>query len=161
MAQLPRTPDTEAQRAAMQKLDFLVGEWSGEARVQRGPGQPMELIQTEEAHYKLDGLILTIEGIGKTKAESKVALQAFGVVSYDDETRTYHMRAYNDGRYLETDIRLIESGNGISWGFSLGEIKTSSVLRINDNGEWTERTEFVVGSQPPRTLMELTARRQK
>jgi len=121
----------------------------------------MELIQTEEAHYKLDGLILTIEGIGKTKAESKVALQAFGVVSYDDETRTYHMRAYNDGRYLETDIRLIESGNGISWGFSLGEIKTSSVLRINDNGEWTERTEFVVGSQPPRTLMELTARRQK
>jgi hypothetical protein len=56
--------------------------------VQRGPGE-LELIQTEEAQYKLDGLILIIEGIGKTKAEGKVALQAFGVVSYDDETGTY------------------------------------------------------------------------
>jgi len=54
-----------------------VGKWSGEARVERVSGEPLELIQTEEAQYKLDGLILTIEGIGKTKAEGKVALQAF------------------------------------------------------------------------------------
>lgn len=56
----------------------------------------------EEAQYKLDGLILIIEGIGKTKADGKVALQALGIVSYDDEAGTYRMRAYNDGRYLET-----------------------------------------------------------
>ena len=74
MAQPPRTPDTEAQRAALRKLQFLVGKWSGEARVERGSGEPLELIQTEEAQYKLDGLILTIEGIGRTKAEGKVAL---------------------------------------------------------------------------------------
>ena len=161
MAHLLRTPDAEAQRAAMRKLDFLIGEWSGEAQVQRVPGEPVELMQTEEAHYKLDGLILTIEGTGKTKAGDKVALQAFGVLSYEDEAGTYHMRAYNDGRYLETEVKLIEGGKGISWGFSLGEVKTSSELRINDKGEWTERTEIVVGSQPPRMLMELTVRRQK
>jgi hypothetical protein len=161
MAQPPRTPDTEAQRAAMRKLDFLVGRWSGEARVQRGPGETLELIQTEEAQYKLDGLILTIEGIGKTKADGKVALQALGIVSYDDETGTYHMRAYNDGRFLETDIKLIEDGKGITWGFALGEIKTSSVLRINQKGEWTEQTEIAIGAQPPRRLMELTVSRQK
>ena len=77
MAQLPRTPDLEAQRAAMKKLDFLVGSWSGEARALRGPDQPLELIQTEEAQYKLDGLILVIEGVGKTKADGKAALQAY------------------------------------------------------------------------------------
>ena len=112
MAQIPRTPDTEAQRSAMKQLDFLAGKWSGEARVQRGPGEPLELIHTEEAQYKLDDLILIIEGIAKTKAEGKVALQAFGVVSYDDGTGTYRMRAYNDGRYLETDLKLIEDGKG-------------------------------------------------
>ena len=161
MAQPPRTPDTEAQRAALRKLDVLVGKWSGEARVERGPGDPLELIQTEEAQYKLDGLILTIEGIGRTKAEGKVALQAFGVVSYDDETGTYHMRAYNDGCYLETDLKLSEDGKGITWGFVLGEIKTNSVLRINKKSEWTERTEIAMGSQPPRRLMELKVSRQK
>jgi hypothetical protein len=40
------------------------------------------------------------------------------------------MRAYNDGRYLETDLKLSENGKGITWGFALGEIKTSSMLRI-------------------------------
>lgn len=161
MAQPPRAPDIEAQRAALKKLDFLVGEWSGEARVLRGPDEPLELIQTEDAQYKLDGLILVIEGIGKTKADGKVVLQAFGVISYDDEARTYRMRAYNDGRYLETDLELSENGKGVTWGFALGDIKTSSTLRINEKGEWTELTEIAIGPQPARKLMELTVSRQK
>jgi hypothetical protein len=161
MAQLPRLPGLEAQRAALKKLDFLVGKWSGEARVSRGPGEPLELIQTEEAQYKLDGLILIIEGIGKTKTDGKVALQALGIVSYDDEGGTYRMRAYNDGRYLETDLKLSENGKGITWGFALGDIKTSSMLRMNEKGEWTELTEIAIGSQPARKFMELTVSRQK
>jgi hypothetical protein len=79
----------EAQRAAMKKLDFLVGQWSGEARVWRGPGEPTEMFQTEDAQYKLGGLILMIEGIKKTKADGKMALQALGIISYDDESGTY------------------------------------------------------------------------
>jgi hypothetical protein len=161
MAQPPRVPDLEAQRAALKKLDFLVGKWSGEARVSRGPGEPLELIQTEEAQYKLDGLILVIEGIGKTKTDGKAALQALGIVSYDDEGGTYRMRAYNDGRYLETDLKLSENGKGITWGFALGDIKTSSILRMNEKDEWTELTEIAIGSQPARKFMELTVSRQK
>ena len=38
MAQTPKTPNIEGQRAAMKKLEFLVGEWSGEASVLRGTG---------------------------------------------------------------------------------------------------------------------------
>ena len=144
----------------MKKLDFLLGKWIGEARVLRGSGELVDLIQTEEAQYKLDGLILVIEGIGKTKAEGKLALQALGIVSYDDEARTYHMRAYNDGRYLETDLTLSEDGKGFTWGFALGEIKTSSVLRINEKGEWTELTQIAILSQPALKLMELTVTRQ-
>lgn len=159
MAQTPRVPDLEAQRAAMKKLDFLVGQWSGEARILRASGEPLELVQTEEAQYKLDGLILTIEGIGRTKSDGKAALQAFGIVSYDDEAGAYHMRAYNDGRYLETEVKLNENGKGIAWGFALGEIKTSSVLRINEKGEWTELHEITIGSQPTRKFMEVTVSR--
>lgn len=161
MTQLPQAPDLEAQRAAMKKLRFLIGKWTGQARILRGPGEPVELIQTEEAQYKLDGLILLIEGIGRATTSGQLTLQALGIISYDDETKTYRMRAFNDGRFLETEVKLVGKNKAITWSFSLGEIRTSSILRINDKGEWTELAEITIGSQPPRKLMELTVRRQK
>ena len=161
MAQLPRVPDLEAQREAMKKLGFLVGKWAGEARLLRGPAESVELLQTEEAKYKLDGLILVIEGIGRTKSGGQPLLQAFGIISYDDESETYRLRAFNDGRFLETQTKLLEEGKGMTWGFAMGEIRTNSVLRINERGEWTELAEISIGSQPSKKLLELTVRQQK
>jgi hypothetical protein len=154
-------PDVEAQRAAMKQLSFLIGRWVGEGRILRGPGETVELNQQEEAQYKLNGLILTIEGIGCSKGDGKTALQALAFVSYDDQSGRYIMRAFNDGRYLETELKLAEDGQGIMWGFVLGEIKTSSMLRINEEGDWTELTEITIGTQPARNYMELRVSRQK
>ena len=159
-AQTPRAPNLDAQRSAMKKLDFMIGKWAGEAKLLRGGGETLEVVQTEEAQFKLDGLVLLIEGVGRTKSDGKPVLQALGMVSYDDTSDTYRIRAFNDGRFLETEVKLLDSGKGITWGFSLGEIKTSSVLRINEKGEWTELGEIKIGSQAPRKFMELTVRRQ-
>lgn len=161
MAQLPRTPDLDAQRAAMKKLGFLVGKWAGEARLLRGPGEPVVLVQTEEAQFKLDGLILEIEGIGRTQPGNKSVLQALGIISFDDEASTYHMRAFNDGRFLETDVKLLEDGKSLTWGFALGSIRSSSLLRINEKGEWTELAEITIDSQPAKKLLELTVKREE
>jgi hypothetical protein len=102
-----------------------------------------------------------IEGIGCNAADGKPALQALGMISFDDESGTYHMRAYNDGRYLETEVKLAENGIGMMWGFTLGEIKTSSLMRISELGDWTELHEITMGSQPPRRLMEVRVSPQK
>jgi hypothetical protein len=158
MTQLPRIPDLEAQREAMKKLAFLAGKWAGEARLLRGPTEWVELLQTEEAQYKLDGLIVVIEGVGREKSSGQLLLQAFGVISYDDEGGTYRLRAFNDGRFLETTTKLLEEGNGMTWSFALGKIRTNSVLRINERGEWTELAEISIGSQPPKKLLELSVR---
>lgn len=71
------------------------------------------------------------------------------------------MRAFNDGRFLETEVKLIENGKGLTWGFVLGQIRTTSVLRITDKGDWTELTEIAVGTQPPRKFLELTVSPQR
>jgi hypothetical protein len=160
MTQLLSVPDTESQRAAMRKLSFLVGKWSGEARILPASGASMELLQTEEVEYKLDGLVLMIEGIGRNRAEGKIALQALGMLSYDDQAGTYFMRAYNDGRYLQTEVKVAENGRGMMWGFALGEIRTNSVLRIDKTGDWTELHEIVIGSEPPRKFMEVRVSQQ-
>ena len=38
----------------------------------------------------------------------------------------------------------------MSWGSALGEIRTDTVLRINERGEWTELGEISIGTQPRR-----------
>jgi hypothetical protein len=160
MAQLPLVPDLQVQREAMKKLDFLIGKWAGEARLRRGPTESVELLQTEEVHYKLDGLIVVIEGVGRTKSGAQPVLQALGIISYDDESATYRLRAFNDGRFLESEVKLLAEGQGMTWGFVLGEIRTNSVLRISERDEWTEFAEISIGSQPPKKLLELTVRKQ-
>jgi muconolactone delta-isomerase len=157
MAQQPHMPDLDAQRAAMKKLEFLVGKWSGEGRALRGAGELVPFLQTEDVTFKLDGLVLLIEGVGRSKTDGKVTLQALGVVSYDDETKTYHMRAFNDGRFLETEVKLVEKG--MTWGFTVGQYQTKSVMMIDEKGDWTELHEIMIGSQPPRKLMELKVSR--
>ncbi|HTF42728.1 MAG TPA: hypothetical protein VK641_02450 [Terriglobales bacterium] len=159
MAQPPKTPDVEAQRTAMKKLGFLVGNWSGEASALRGAGIFVELAQTESAHFKLDGLLLVIEGVGRTKADGKPALQALGLISFDDETGTYRMRAFNDGQWLECEVKLADSGDSISWGFTFGQFKTTTELRINDIGEWTECGELVTSEGSVHKILDLRVKR--
>jgi len=159
MTRMPGTPNVETQREAMKKLGFLAGHWSGEARILRGPGQFMEMAQTETAEFKLGGLVLMIEGVGRAEAEGTPVLQAIGLISFDDESETYWMRAFNDGRWLESEVKLMEGDRAISWGFTLGEIKTNSTLRLNEQGEWTEYAEITIGDRPPQKLMDLVVRR--
>ena len=161
MAQQIQIPNVEAQRTTMKKLSFLIGKWSGEARILRTTGEPLELIQTEEAEYKLNGLLLMIEGIGRSRSDGKPALQALGIISYDDLAGTYRMRAFNDGRYMETEVKLLPDGRGLTWSFTMAEIKTISVLRIDEKGDWTELHDIVIGSQTPRKFMELRVSPQK
>jgi hypothetical protein len=161
LAQPPRAPNVEAQRAAMKKLDFLVGTWCGEVRVHRGPGEPLELAQTEEVQYKLDGLVLLIEGTGRSTSDGKPVFRALATVSYDDAAGQYRMRAYNDGRYMETELKLPERGKGFAWGLAFGPAQMSYVMALNDKGEWTETGDMTMPGQPPSRVVELTVRRQK
>jgi hypothetical protein len=156
--QTPRTPDLRAQHEAMQRLAFLVGKWSGEAKLFPLAQTAVTLGWSEDAQYKLDGLLLEIEAKGWNETDHKTIRQALGFVSYDDFTRTYRMRTFNDGRYLETDLSLLDGENGFTWGFEIGDIKTNSVLRMNA-GEWTEVHHMTVGSQPDRKFMEVRVSR--
>ena len=144
----------------MKKLSFLIGRWSGDARMLRQTGEWVEAVLTEEAQYKLDGLILTIEGAGFSKADHKPVLQAFGIVCYDDERKIYRMRAFNDGRFLETDVQLGDDGRSLTWGFAADQYRTHALMRIDDKGRWTENHEITIGAQPPRKFMEISVARQ-
>lgn len=101
-----------------------------------------------------------IEGTGRTQRDQQPSLQALGIISYDDATGACHIRAWNDGRLLESDVQLLEDGKSLRWGFGVGDIRSSSLLQIDKGGQWTETAELIIGSPAPRKRMDLTVRRK-
>jgi len=155
-AQQPVSSSVEEQREAMHKLSFLAGRWSGPANVLHGPGETLQLTQTEDVEFKLDGLVLLIEGKG-IAADGKVMFSALATISYDDSSHTYRFRAYNNGHYLDTELSLLSEG--FLWSFTTGPAHFVNSMHLTGKGEWDEVTEVTVGNNPGRRTVEMLLRR--
>lgn len=142
----------------MKKLAFLVGKWSGDASTSRGPKGTIQVKQTEEVQFKLGGLVLLIEGTGRNPGTAEVMFRALATISYDDVAKAYRFRAYNDGRYLDTELKVPE--NGFEWGYKAGPADIRFVMHLNEKGEWVEAGDVKVGDNPPRRTLEMTLRKQ-
>jgi hypothetical protein len=151
-AQAPQGPNLAAQREAMKKLGFLAGKWSGPGTVIRA-GEPFKLTQSEEVQFKLDGLVMLVEGTGRGPG-GEVVFRAMATISYDDASSTYRFRAYSEGRYLDTDLKVLPKG--FVWGFTSGPVKVVNTMDLTDKGEWHEITEVTAGNAPPRKTLDMT-----
>ena len=150
-------PNVPAQREAMKKVAFLVGTWTGEATTKRGD-QTIKVTQTEQVTYKLDGLLLLIEGTGRNPVSGEVMFRALATVAYDDAAGVYHFRAYNDGNYLDTELKVPE--NGFEWGYKAGPAQIRFVMKLNDKGDWVETGDVTAGKTPPQEFFSMTVRKQ-
>lgn len=147
----------ETQRQAMQKLSFLAGRWSGPITVVRGPGEPLHAVQSEDVQFKLDGLVLLVEG-KSTSSDGKVQFSALATISYDDASKTYRFRAYNDGHYIDTELTV--AGNSFSWSYAAGPAHVANTMHLTDKSEWQESTEVKMGTNPPLKAVDMMLQRQ-
>ena len=150
LAQQSPSP-VRAQHEAIAKLSFLEGNWSGSATVNEGPNTPVHITQTERVEPKLDGLILTVEGAGIDPG-GRIVFRAFATISYDDAAHQYHIRAYNDGHYVDAELAV--DTNGFSWGYSAGPVHIVNTMHLTA-GEWDEKTVSTTGQNPPLTIVEM------
>jgi hypothetical protein len=142
----------EVQREAMRKLAFLAGHWSGPISVSRGPGEPVKLTQTEEVQYKLDGLVMLIEGTSRD-SEGKTSFNALATIAFDDATHNYRFRAYNGGHYIDTELTV--TADGFSWSYDAGPAHVVNTMHLTGKGEWSETTDVTVGGNPPHHSVEM------
>ena len=149
-------PDLAAQKEAMKKLSFLVGTWKGPATANL-PGGPIQVTQTEEVQYKLDGTILLVEGTGRT-ADGAVRFNALATISYDGAAKQYRIRAYTDGHYLDTELK--PAAKGFEWSRPAGPGKVVFKMVLNEKGQWHETGEFSMAGQPPQKAIELLVTKQ-
>lgn len=149
-------PNLEAQKEAMKKLSFLVGTWKGPATAYL-PGGPLQMTQTEEVQYKLGGLVMLVEGTGRLP-DGTVRFNALATITYDELAKGYRFRAHNDGRFLDTELKVVDKG--FEWGYDVGPGKVRFTMKVNEKGQWSETGEFLMANQPPRKTVELLVTKQ-
>lgn len=151
-AQVPPTPTgSEAQRTAVGALDFLDGEWRGEAVITM-PGGRKVLTQTERVGSLLGGSVKVIEGRGYA-ADGATEFNAFAIISWDERAGRYGFRSYANG--YTGDYPFERTEDGFRWETPAGpNAKIRYVATIRD-GVWHEVGDYVADGQPPRRFIEM------
>jgi hypothetical protein len=106
------------QREEMKKLSWMVGQWQGQSWMERGPGPRNTSTVTETVQNKLDGLVLLVEGLGKSTVAGKeiTVHNALGIISYDEQAKVFRMHTITaEGRSTNTEMKIGEKM--IEWGF--------------------------------------------
>ena len=149
----------------MRKLDWLVGEWKGEATVQMGPGKPEHVVQTERVQSKVGGKVLMIEGLGKRKLEDgsvgDVVHDAMAILSWDEAKKNYRFSAYLSNR-PQTEATLEVTGpTSAVWGMETPMGRMRYTLSLTEKGEWLEIGEFSRDGQQWTKFIEMRLQKVK
>lgn len=135
-AQAHQGPNVEVQRAAMERLAGMVGDWRGEADVVFPA--PRTVYQNEHIESDMNGLLLVIHGNGYATADRAGApiFNAFGVISYDDARQLYEFRVYNDGRAATATARFLDDGR-LQWTMDFSPVIIRYTITLGAN-TWNE-----------------------
>jgi hypothetical protein len=143
-----------AQREAMATLDWMDGQWVGQAEIMAGPGQTRSIRHTERIGPMLDRTIKVIEG-HSYEADGATAFNAFAVLSWDP-ARGYMMRSYAAGQAGDFPLEVTPTGWRWSTPSRGGEMRYETV---HADGVWTETGDYVLPGREPMRVITLRLRR--
>lgn len=130
----------------LRKLDFLAGDWKGEAQVLSGPGKGEQAVQVETVRWKLGGKALLVEGVGRKKLEGgatgDIVHDALGVVWYDDAAKQYRFDAWTAAAGHVDAWFTVGDDHSAQWGFDVPTGKIRFTITLNEKGQWHEVGEY-------------------
>jgi hypothetical protein len=154
-----------AQGAApnpLDRLDFLMGSWSGTGVMTRGP-QRSEAQVTERAERVAGGGAVTLHGLGTIQPSGESAPRtvhdAYAVIWYDAALARYEMFAIRAGGVPIRTQPTVEE-NRLVWGFDdprAGHIRFT--VTRTPAGEWQEVGERSADGADWTSFFEMTLRR--
>ncbi len=124
-----------AQKAALAKLDFMLGRWLGDGWVDT-PGGRYEFRQDERVESRLGGGLYITNGNGTMKGtpdRAPPAFMAVGIISFDEVAGKYHMRSYTRGRIHDYDAAFDDKQR-----FVWGNGGMRYIIWLDDEGRWVE-----------------------
>lgn len=155
LAQAPPDPGPRiaVQKEALARLRMLDGTWRGPAWIMADGKHT--LTQTERVGPFLDGAVRVIEGRGYDE-DGKVSFNAFAIVSYDPDKKTYSMRSYAMG--WAGDFPLTPTPDGFTWETPAGPATIRYTATVKD-GTWHEHGERIAQGGETFRFFEMTLTR--
>ena len=160
---LAQDPAGAAARAAMDKLSWIEGEWTGPAWYQMGPRR-MNANQSEKLYRAAGGTVLVIHGFGTASdpgvPPNTVVHDAFGVLTWDAASSTYRLRSHvANGSSVETVAEV--SDRKIVWGMEIPQYgRMRYTVTLTPAGEWLEIGERSTDGATWTKFMEMTLRKK-
>lgn len=135
-----------AENDEMRKLDFMLGEWSGEGSMRRGPGEPDVSLVHEKVQSRAGGRVLLIEGRGHRKladgAAGDVVHDALGVVWWDPSASKYRFSAFTGANgHADATFELVGERN-VVWGLTTPQGQVRYTIRMDEKDTWNEIGEY-------------------
>lgn len=139
---LQKPPQLTGQLADAQ---FLVGTWEGEGWMMDQSGRHEATIR-EVITPKAGGTVLSLEGLGKDKKTGEVVHDAFGVLYFDQVSKSHKMRSFlatgQGGEFNAT----VKKGE-ITWFLTAGPREIRYTTSLDDRGQWHEVGEVKINDQ--------------
>ena len=145
----------------MKKLDFLAGEWKGEAWYQMGPNAKREyVLQHEKVTPRAGGNALLIEGVGRAKKEDgtagEVVHDALAMLRWDDAAKKYRFSTAVAGRGTAEPDFDVTGPNKAVWSMSVPQGTMRYTITLTEKGEWLEVGEFSRDGEKWSKFLEMT-----
>ena len=144
-----------AQREAMVPLAYMDGIWRGTAWTILESGEKHNITQTERIGPFLDASVKVIEGRGYD-SDGKVSFNAFGIISYSPEKRSYVLHSHAMG-YVG-DFTLTLTADGYVWDIPAGPTTMHYTAVIKD-GSWREVGDRILPGKDPIRFFEMNLKR--
>ncbi len=146
-----------AQTEAMAPLAIMDGVWRGTGwSIDPVTRKRHDVTQTERVGPLLGGSVKLVEGRGYG-ADGSITFNAFAVVSYDPQKKTYTLSSWAMGR--SGDFPLVPTADGFIWTIPAGPnamIRYTAVIR---DGTWREVGEYVAEGSAPIQIFEMNLKR--
>jgi hypothetical protein len=126
----------------MSKLDWLAGEWKGEASFRKGPGKPETIVQVEKVTPRAGGKVLLVEGLGRNAA-GEVVHDAIAFISWDAAKKTYRFIGHVAQQESVDTTLDMTAPNTFVWSLVTpngGTVRFT--IRQTEKGEWHEVGEY-------------------
>jgi hypothetical protein len=159
----PPSPTLPAQKEAMQKVAFLVGQWKGTGWMMMGPDRRDEFVSTETVESRLDGLVLIIEGVHESSDPAHKGLvvhHALAEVSWDAKQSAYRFRSHlATGDESDFAGKIVDGA--FVWGFETPRGRMRYTIKLDAQGRWSESGERSADGQTWQPFFAMTLDRVK
>ena len=159
---MPAAPAPTEQLAAMAKLRYMVGEWTGTGWIEMQPGQRLEFRGGERVQEKLGGLALLVEGRFTARppgvAEEIPVHTTLAVLSYEPRAKKYLFDTWL-ATGTSGDHELVLTERGWYWELRLPRGVVRYTFTRGPQGEWIEIGERSADGATWTKFFEMTLRK--